>query len=59
MSDTAAQADALRAYWRDRAATAKAAMEEADLMARTVQFLDDDGVRREYRNKIGRAERHE
>ena len=47
--------EALVAYYADRAAGHRSLMEDAELMGRTVQYLDADGVALEYAKKIGVA----
>ena len=47
---------ALVAFYEDRAAMYRAIMEDAELMGRTVQYLDDEGVALEYGNKCGAQE---
>ncbi len=48
----ATRRSALVQHYDDKASAARAVMEEAELMARTVRFLDDDSVELEWRNKV-------
>ena len=45
--------EALVAFYEDRAAMYRSQMEDFEVMGRTVQYLDDDGVALEYAGKIG------
>ena len=51
-----AQRQSLEGYYADKAATFREAMEDAERMGRTVQYLDREGVELEWRGRLRRKE---